>query len=303
MSAMVVLTPSFAGDFELCADLNRSVLRYAPSDVRHHIFVSPADMPLFARLAGERTTILRKDSVLPGSFRWLPLVRSAAMVNLRRPFPPVRGWIVQQLVKLAASAAADAEVVLLVDSDVEFVRPFSSRDFVRDGVVRFYRKPHEVDERLPRHMLWHHGARALLGLPPPPPTLLPDYVTALIAWDPAVVRRLLARVEEVTGRRWTDALAAQLHFSEYTLYGVYLDSLDADPAASNIGETSLCHEWYGTEPLQESGIKGFVDAIRPDDVACMIGSKSNTPYAVRQAALAALRPSAPDNPPLADNTL
>jgi hypothetical protein len=240
--------------------------------------------------------------VLPRSFRWLPMMRSAAMMNLRRPFPPVRGWIVQQLVKLAATAAAEADVVLLVDSDVEFVRPFSTRDFVRDGVVRFYRKPDEVDERLPRHMLWHHAARELLGLAPPPPTLLPDYVTALVPWDPTVVRRLLARVEEVTARRWTDALAAQLHFSEYTLYGVFLDSLENDPASSYVGETSLCLEWYGTNPLDESGVKDFVDTIRPGDVACMIGSKSNTPYGVRQAALAALRPSAPDKPHLAGNT-
>jgi hypothetical protein len=299
---MVVLTPSFAGDFELCAGLNRSLLQFAPGDVQHQIFVSPADLDLFERLAGDRTTIRRKDSVLPKSFCWVPFLRSAAMMNLRRPFPPVRGWIVQQLVKLAATAAADADVVLLVDSDVEFVRPFSAEQFVRDGIVRFYRKPDEVDERLPRHMLWHHAARALLGLPPPPPTLLPDYVTALVPWDPAVVRRLLARVEEVSGRRWTDALAAQLHFSEYTLYGVFLDSLTSDPAASYVGETSLCHEWYGTEPLHEAELNSFVDAIRPDDVACMIGSKSNTTDAVRQAALAALRPSAPDNPHLADNT-
>src|SRR6202043_921917 len=90
-------------------------------------------------------------------------------VNVSRPFPPVRGWIQQQVVKLAAIAASEDDVVLVVDSDVEFVRPFTAEMFVRDGTVRFFRKPNQIDKRLPRHMTWHRVARALLGLPPAEP--------------------------------------------------------------------------------------------------------------------------------------
>ena len=79
--------------------------------------------------------------------------------NLSRPFPPIRGWILQQVIKLAAVAASEVDVVVLVDSDIEFLRPFSSETFMKRGVVRFYRKPGEVDRRLPRHMLWHGAAR------------------------------------------------------------------------------------------------------------------------------------------------
>ena len=39
MTRMAVITPSFAPDFELCADLNRSVLAHSPDSVRHHIIV------------------------------------------------------------------------------------------------------------------------------------------------------------------------------------------------------------------------------------------------------------------------
>ena len=114
-------------------------------------------------------------------------------INLGRPFPPVRGWILQQVIKLAAVAACEEDVVLLVDSDIEFLRPFTAETFVRNGVVRFYRKPDEIDERLPRHMIWHRVARALLGLPPAEPPYT-DYISSLLAWDPAIVRRMLERV-------------------------------------------------------------------------------------------------------------
>jgi hypothetical protein len=245
---------------------------------------------LFNKLAGSRTEILTEPQFLPSSFVRAPLAN--VTVNLRRPFPPVRGWILQQVLKLAATAMSDADVVLLVDSDIEFVRPFSAETFVRDGVVRFYRKPDEVDDQLPRHVLWHRAARNLLGLPGAAPPL-PDYVSSLVAWDPALVRSMLQRVSQVTRLPWTDAVAAQLHFSEWTLYGVYVDSLRANKAASNASDSPLCHAWWGTVPLDEQTLPDFVASFSPDDVACMISAKSHTSPEVRQAAFAALRTPSP----------
>ncbi len=293
MTRMVALTPSFAGDFQLCAGLNRSLLTYAPSDVHHQIIVPARDVPLFRALANDRTEILAEPEFLPSTFVRAPLVNMT--VNVRRPFPPVRGWILQQVLKLAATAASDADVVLLVDSDIEFIRPFSVDTFVRDGVVRFYRKPDEVDERLPRHLLWHSGARRLLDLPVEAPPL-PDYVSSLVAWDPSLVRSMLERVATVTGRPWIDSVAAQLHFSEWTLYGVYVDALRLQEASANASDASLCHAWWGTVPLDEQTLPDFVSALGPDDVACMISAKSHTSSEIRKAAFAALRAPAPALP-------
>src|ERR1700694_3836202 len=57
MKRMSVITPSFAADFEICADLPRSVLEFSPESVHHHIIVPRSDLKLFARLAGPRTHI------------------------------------------------------------------------------------------------------------------------------------------------------------------------------------------------------------------------------------------------------
>src|SRR5216684_2807077 len=123
MARMAVITPSFAPDFELCVALNRSVLDNAPNTVQHHIIVPRSDLKLFGRLAGPRTHIRCETDFLPRWFVPLPFLANAT-VNLRRPFPPVRGWILQQLIKLAAVAASEDDVVLVADSDVRFVRPF-----------------------------------------------------------------------------------------------------------------------------------------------------------------------------------
>jgi hypothetical protein len=157
---MAVITTSVARDFELCAELHRSVLNYSPDSVHHHIIVPWSDLKLFGRLAGPRTHIRCEADFLPRSFVPVPFTKFT--VNLSQPFPPVRGWILQQVLKLAAVAASEDDVALLVDSDIEFLRPFSVETFVRNGLVRFYRKPDEIDDRRPHHVIWHRGARALL---------------------------------------------------------------------------------------------------------------------------------------------
>ena len=283
---MAVITPSFAPDFELCADLHRSVLEYSPDSVHHHIIVPRSDLKLFSRLAGPRTHIRCEADLLPRSFVRVPLGKFT--VNLGRPFPPVRGWILQQVVKLAAVAASEADVALLVDSDIEFLRSFTVETFVRKGVVRFYRKRDEIDEQLPRHMIWHRVARALLGLPPAD---LPytDYVSSLLAWDPAIVRRMLARVTATTGRPWTTAIAGQLHFSEWTLYGVFVDDVIGAPANSFASDDPLCLAYWDETPLNRDGAVDFLRGVQPTDVAAMISAKSRTPLAVRRVALAAHR--------------
>jgi hypothetical protein len=285
---MAVITPSFAPDFQMCADLNRSVLACSPETIHHHIIVPRSDLGLFRQLAGPRTRIRCESDLLPRSFIPVPFGKKKYTINLGRPFPPVRGWILQQVIKLAAVAACDDDLVLLVDSDIEFVRPFDAETFVRNGVVRFYGKPHEIDERLPRHMIWHRVARSLLGLPAAKPPYT-DYISSLLAWDPAIVRRMLERVTVTAGCPWTTAIARQLHFSEWTLYGVFVDEALGAPANSFGSDDPLCLAYWGTVPLSSKGAGDFLQGLQPADIAVMISAKSRTPLAVRRSAFASYR--------------
>jgi Family of unknown function (DUF6492) len=280
---MSVMTKSFAPDFELCADLHRSLLDCTPDSVHHHIIAPRQDLKLFGRLAGSRTHIRSEAEFLPGSFVSSPFGNFT--VNLGRPFPPVRGWILQQLVKLAAVAASEDDVVLVADSDVEFIRPFTVETFVRDGVLRFFRRPNYITEQLPRHITWHRVSRALLGLPPADPPYT-DYIWGMVACDPRIVRQMLARVEATTGRPWTTVIAGQLHFSEWTLYGMFVDELSATRAKSFVSDDPLCLAYWDTSPLSSHEAIDFLHGARPTDIAAMISAKSHTPLAIRRAAFA-----------------
>ncbi len=148
-----------------------------------------------------------------------------------------------------------------------------------------------VDERLPRHLLWHEVARKLLGLPPAGPAPLPDYISAFNVWDRRVVLALRRRIEAVTGRPWLDAIASQLHISEFILYGVFVDGVLGASAPVIPEDSMLCHSHWGPEPMADATVPGFVGSLQPEDVAVMISARSDTEPDVRQRALSGVRSS------------
>jgi hypothetical protein len=278
---MVVVTPTYGPDLDLFSDLHASVLRWFPADVRHVAVVNEPDLPLFRHFEGPRCLVIGVRDVLPRSVWALPLTK--LWINFRRAVPPLRGWILQQLIKLSVAELMSERVIVMADSDLVFIRPVTVATFAPGGPVRLYRLDDGVGESLRRHLRWHAVAHDLLGLPPAPPPPLPDYVSSLNTWDRDVVRRTLRRVEEVTSRRWLEAVGKELHFSEWTLYGVYADQFER---AENVTVTpeSLCHSYWDNVPLDAEGATRVLSSLGPRDVAYMIGSKSHTPLSVRRAA-------------------
>ena len=148
--------------------------------------------------AGSRSGANSPSESGTGRFCWIEDVVGPftwrARVNYRKRelyftkgFRPVDGWVMQQLVKLAAPDFTGAELLLNLDSDVFFVRPFREQDFGDEGRVRLLRKTPSLADF---QRVWHTRARALFGLPPLDDGLQPDYVGSLIAWRRDVVLEL-----------------------------------------------------------------------------------------------------------------
>ncbi|MGY3319178.1 DUF6492 family protein [Arthrobacter sp. TE12232] len=278
---LVVVTPSYARDYQLCRDLNRSIVAWMPEHVQHHIVVPRKDLPLFRALASSRTVIHDVGEFLPSDMLKMPAVN--LWVNIKRPWPPIRGWITQQLVKLSTAATLDADAVLLIDSDMVLVAPTELASFQQDGKLAMYRKPEAVHEGLPRHRLWLESARSLLGLEPPDAGNLTDYICWPCIWDAETVRAMLGRIEEVTGMAWQSAIAAQLHFSEMMLYGTYVDEVLGGPPAATSDMKSIS---YSDEvALSSAELSGLLRAGPTDVLAVMISAKAGIPEDVRSNAL------------------
>lgn len=278
--SMTIVTPSYARDFQLCLELNESVLRYCAPDIMHHVIVPEKDLRLFAPLASARTVISGVNSQLPGNILKLPGING--WVNARSPYPPLRGWIVQQLVKLAVTATLETDIVLLTDSDMVFIDHVGTDAFSDMGSASFFRLKDGVDDTLPRHRQWHKVAHRLLGLAPPSPGFLPDYISWPCPWNPAIVRGMLDHVSAVADKHWATAIGREVHFSEMILYGVYMDQIHSKTSIINSTESVRCLNYSEEVSMDESKIETFLQGLSENDVAVMISAKSGVDLELRK---------------------
>jgi hypothetical protein len=278
MDDLAVLTPSFRGDAALFADLHESVLANTAPSVVHHVVVPPSDARLFRRYEGPRCRVLTHQDLLPRYCVSVPYA-SGLTLNLRRPWPPVRGWVTQQIMKLAGTAAIDARAVLIIDSDAVLLREPTLDQFTHDGRPWHFRVDRAVTADMERHLLWHNVARQLLGLEGVVSAPAPEYVSPITVWDPAVVRSLIEHIADATGRNWIDAVAGELHISEFVLYGVFVDYVLGEMAPY---EGPLCHNYYERVPLTPADARAFADQMPPNALGAMISSHSHTPQDLRR---------------------
>jgi len=280
MDDLAVLTPSFRGDAGLFADLHGSVLANTAPSVVHHVVVPPSDAHLFRQYEGARCTVLTHRDLLPRHCVSVPHA-SGLTLNLQRPWPPVRGWVTQQIMKMAATAALDARAALIIDSDAILLREITLDDLIDDGRLWHFRRDAAVTADMDRHVLWHDVARRLLGLPGVVSPPAPDYISPIAVWDPTVVRSLIEHIADCTRRHWINAVGGQLHVSEYVLYGVFVDHVFGWMAAF---DGPLCHNYYERVPLTPAEALEFADRMPPDALGVMISSHSRTPPHARHEA-------------------
>lgn len=288
MTTLGLLTPSYRPDVERFRRLHASVLRCAEPTVVHHVVVPSSDVGLFRSIDSPRLRVWAQRDLLPPEVRPTPrlaaVTRSvpfapnsfnvAATVR-GRPWRPVRGWILQQLVKLAAGTIEE-DAVVAVDSDVVMLRPFSDEDFVRDGAVRFYSLPDGITPAMERHTAWCRAAYELLGLSLPATGTFPDHVLGMVALDPRLLAGCLARVEEVTGVSWTEAVTHYRHFSEWTLYGTFVRCFAAARDLTFLTDRSPLHAYLGIGPMSEPEEARFVAAFAPDHLGILVQSNTGT---------------------------
>ncbi len=274
-----LITCSFSGDLDVCRLLCRSIDRYVAPEIVHRLYVPSRDLPLFADLATPQRQIATQESLLP---RWfvrapMPGPRWRARLGLPRrnvyltPFSaPVRGWIAQQMMKIAAALRSTSEIVVHIDSDNAFVRPFRAERLIRGDFVRLYAGP--VAKREATHEPWYEAARALLDLPAGD-YYRADYIDQLVVWRRSLVEAMVKRIEEVSGRSWQATLARTPHFAEYILYGVFAERAGRPEAAHLFVEPrSLCHSRWEERIGDASEEMAFIEALRPEHVACLVQS-------------------------------
>ena len=282
--SLAFVTPSYPPDLERCALLVRSLDRFGPN-FRHYIIVDRADMAAFAYLASARTILIEAENVIDRRFIRIPW-KGSSWYNWRGL--PMRGWISQQVYKLAAVKVVPEDILVMTDSDTTFVRPFEVDDFLITGKVGLL----DVDYCAGKVPAWTGVAAKLLGLGTIP--LLRGHVGNLIAWRREHILGLHKRIESTTGLPWQIAIARQKTFSEYILYGCYIRQQIGYGASLHAPSArALVKQPWDHDLSTDAGLKAYFDAIEPDNIAVMIHSKDGMPVSAARPHFEALFASAP----------
>ena len=291
-----LITISYKGDLDLARDLCASVDRYTDAQFEHILIVPENELELFQPMSGERRRILSKESVLPKGYTKLPLpykidLRPVFYKLLREmwwaPTGLVRGWIVQQILKLAAPSLTNREIIVFADSDNVLIRPLTINDLMIDEKLRLYHAPGATQDSV-MHRKWHKVSARLLGLEPRD-YFGADYIGHLVTWRREAILSLQSKLEKIGGRPWDQVIARELAFSEYILYGIYAEHLLGPASGQTPSSKEIMHASWHYPVHTEEGRAAFLNGLEDHHVGVAIQSTDDFSLEERRALVARMQ--------------
>lgn len=268
MNTTALITPSWLPDIERCRQLTESAQKHATGFTRHYVLVDHQDEATFRKTLSSDCEIVVKEDLLPS---WLHQLSWNRKWWWSMRALPVRGWILQQITKLGITQFLNEDAYCFVDSDTRFLRSFSANDLWLDEKLRFFRdarKPHFYESK--RYRNWYGFAAKQFDLGDEQ-ALDGSYIAQLTTMRKDCVAEMLTKMEEKNGRPWMEVLCRSLDFSEFVLYGVFIDQCSDIDGHVGMHE-SLCHSSWFFDLQNQTDIDQFVADIAPNQVAVHLQS-------------------------------
>ncbi|WP_299733786.1 DUF6492 family protein [uncultured Tateyamaria sp.] len=283
-----LLTCSMATDIDLFALLARSVDEHVADDIRHYVVVPGADLKQFAPYRTAQREIIAQEDIMPVRLRKLPTwLRHFAFLKagLRRPVyltpsnAVVRGWMLQQLIKIEMSRRAEEDATMHIDSDVSFFRVLQHEDAFKGDKVRFFKA--EGETKNPRHKPWVASSCRFLDVPVPDHHL-GHYIENCVLWSSAVTHAMVERIEQVHDRPLHEVIFAADTMSEYYIYGIFADFLAA-PDLLAPEDVSFCNSYWPSDESEAVDFDSLRARLQPKHCAMAIQSTHKLDVAERAA--------------------
>lgn len=216
-------TQSYRGDFEECKLLCESLDRFAPG-VEHFIFVNDEDWDMFQALSYGQHILKKKSKCIPWFFFRFPFKLRDHYFWLS-PFTfPMRGWIYQQVCKLAVFDVIgdDYDFVINLDSEAILIKPFDLSSICRDGKFKLFR---DTNTQWDTHQGLYTDAiqKFFKGTFPQKELDKYQYMDIATVFDRRNLQSMLSEIKSNSPYgSWKLWMANTLKFSEFFTYGNYV---------------------------------------------------------------------------------
>ncbi|MDZ7770939.1 MAG: DUF6492 family protein [Woeseiaceae bacterium] len=242
-----ILTVTWSEDlphFELLRD---SLAMSRLAQIPHDVVVQSEDLPLFSAFRGGTVTLRGSDSILPppverrrrqarhrearAGRHGTRLLSSVSRLTGWPRWVRYTGWQTQQLSKLGAVAASDADTVVVMDSDVVVTHLADPGDFTSAGSIVAFAEWQRASGLSGKTRNWHHTAQRLFGLPGTGNDDVDCYFDTPFLFHAPSVRDLMALLEQQHGKPWWQVLLGlpPRRWSEFCTYKTYLRLASTHP--------------------------------------------------------------------------
>jgi hypothetical protein len=260
-----IVTPTFLPDLARCELLAESLDRMVPQ-VPHYLIVDRRDRLKFVHLQRGRRLLIESEELL-GSWIFRAPGRKGYWLSMKAL--PVRGWIIQQILKIAAIDLISERTLIFCDSDTAFFRSFGMESLLVNGKIGLL----DVEFNNETTRRWSNTARALLGQSLSGGNYR-GHVGNMICWNRETIGAMRQQIELVSGMSWQVTLARTISFSEYMIYGVFVREVVGYEATDHAPSTvPLVKPSWGVALATESVLEKFFSDFDPRTVAVMIHSK------------------------------
>jgi hypothetical protein len=223
MDKLAIITTTYRNDLDCCKILCESIDRFVPSDIMHYLFVEDRDVALFRFLGNERRKVYSQNLIKPWWLLRIPFKIKGHNFWMSPFTLPVRGWIMQQVIKLGVFEVLDEQVFLCLDSEAFFVKPFNPSVLFKNEKVMMVR--HEEYWDWPNTVKYNDSAKKLLKLPEHI-ILNNRYMSVQFIFRKDILMKLSTLLKKNSVfRSWKIPLFNRVRLSEYTLYGVFVDEV------------------------------------------------------------------------------
>ncbi|MCY7393069.1 MAG: DUF6492 family protein [Leptolyngbyaceae cyanobacterium CAN_BIN12] len=281
------ITPSYAPDFQRCKLLCWSIKQFVSFPIKHYIVVEKKDLNLFQQLADSNTAILTKEEILPSWIKRIPFFdKKNIWLNLKGYKSGnwlIRGWLIQQIVKLAAAQYVEQEVLIFVDSDVAFIDFFDIHTLTNEDKVRLFRVEHSTDTGYEDDKKWKDTAKELLNLPLKN-NYYDFYVSQIVTWRRDNLIQLYKLIEKNFQQDWLEVISGVKNLSEYVLYGIFASYvIGKDSGHYDDHLQKICWCYWEDSPMSHEELKEFFqEAQSSGHKAIMISAKSSIDLSIEQ---------------------
>ena len=271
-----IVTPTYHLDYEQFKLLCESMDHFVDGKWHHYVVVSKADYAMFAPFTGPRRTVIENTKILPPWLRYMGKLGRVRSGNFWFSWRtgPIFGWHIQQLVKLSMANFVKENTMLLVDSDLFFVRPFKLDKIIKNDIIPLWRSPKNYKARKTNPPPYIDHAKKILGIDLNTPSF--DHANNIVVWDRQTAIDLCNYIEKRHKKHWIAALSGFQAISEGSFYGLYAEHILPDKSRFTNVTYNFTKTTVGDVAMNETDFEKFVANLNDDNVA--FGFQSSARY-------------------------